>query len=498
MFREFVNKIQKHRNYFILAVACLVGLSLGTISVFLSSFWVLLGLLGLGAVILSLFKPEIGVLLILVTTSTIVFEEKLPLIPIGIGSLNIPDVFFLGLLGWILIRILVEKKFKIVHTPIDLPLLVFLGLIVISTFLAMYKKDITYSTGIRGIREISYLATFFIVTNLIRKKEQFKLLFNGLIFLTIVVALAMVAQFILGSSVSLFPGRIESLYTQGETFTDITRVLPPGQSLIMVMFIVLVVLLMINKKDKPQFILIGEVGLIGLAVVITFNRNFWVSIIAAMAVFAVVIGWKIRAKLIRWSVIIFLSIVVFLTPFMVFAPTSKLVRVVSAAVERLSTISSTQVVNEGSIQFRIIEMEYAIPVIASHPFLGIGLGNNYRPFDNRLDSSTSDWRYLIHNSHFWLIMMSGWFGYLCFAWFSFSVVYRGLKHWESIPDPFEKAIVLGFSLAYIGVLIGSLVNPIFQQWFWTGLLGVLWGMNEVILKDRAKNRLALEGIPVEQ
>ena len=87
-----------------LVVAGGTGLLLSAASLWFSPLWTL-GALAMGGLILATFKrPEIALLGILIATSSIVFENRLPLIPIGIGSLHIPDVILLALLGLIALR----------------------------------------------------------------------------------------------------------------------------------------------------------------------------------------------------------------------------------------------------------------------------------------------------------------------------------------------------------------------------------------------------------
>jgi hypothetical protein len=35
-------------------------------------------------------------------------------------------------------------------------------------------------------------------------------------------------------------------------------------------------------------------------------------------------------------------------------------------------------------------------------------------------------------------------------------------------------------LTYLGVIVGSIVNPMFMQWYWTPIIGIMMGTNEVI------------------
>jgi hypothetical protein len=45
-----------------------------------------------------------------------------------------------------------------------------------------------------------------------------------------------------------------------------------------------------------------------------------------------------------------------------------------------------------------------------------------------------------------------------------------------------RAVMLGFSLVYLAVLIAAVANSTFMQWRWTPVIGIIMGINEVILR----------------
>jgi hypothetical protein len=44
-----------------------------------------------------------------------------------------------------------------------------------------------------------------------------------------------------------------------------------------------------------------------------------------------------------------------------------------------------------------------------------------------------------------------------------------------------RGVVLGFTLVYLAILIAATVNSTFVQWRWTPVIGIIMGINEVIL-----------------
>lgn len=462
-----------------------IGLFLGVASLLLSPLWVIVGLIGIGSAFVILKRPEVGLLAILAMTSTILFEDRLPLIPIGIGSLNIPDVPLLVLLALIIIRCIAEPKFRFIHTPLDLPLLIFVGMALLSTVAAMSTSSLPVKEALRGFRLISYYLTFFIVTNLVRREKQVLLLVGGMVLFATIVAAAMMAQFVIGTSFNLFPGRVETLVTQGITYGSVTRVLPPGQSLIMFGFIILWVSLAIDNSRLRSIVRFLQAGLVSLAVILTFNRSFYVLGGLALAGLAWLLRAQDKRRLLLWSALAAL-LGAFVLALALVQSVPQIEGLVQGTLARISTFTSIDTLQEGSLNFRYIENSYAIPQIASHPFIGLGLRAAYRPLDLRLDyysqSQLISFRSYIHNGHFWVLMDSGWLGYLGLIWFSITFILRGLKKWSSIPNTRMRAIMLACVLTAVGVPVVNIVNPIYMNWIWIPVLGIIMGTGETILR----------------
>jgi O-antigen ligase len=475
-----------------LAIACGVGLSLGVACLSFSPLWALAALAGISIAFATLKRPEIVLLGILTATSSIVFEETLPLIPIGVGSLHIPDLLILASLSLIVLRWLVEPDFKIVRTPLDLSLLAFWCMALLSTFIGIFRSSVEFRMAIRAIRVVTYYLTFFIVTNLMREDRQLRFLLRGLFLLGTIVAAAMVAQFLLGGSLPILPGRIATLVTQGKSYQGVTRIVVPGRSLLLVVFITATATLVLDRLRMISTLKFLQWGLLGLALILTFLRSYWVAIGAALFLLAYLARGQDRQRLIGWGIlVVFLAAIVLLLVFG--EPESGVARLVSASLARLGTLGSSETVRESSLQGRYIENKYALHQIMSHPLIGLGLGARYRPWDPELDRVRTDHsgfdpRTHMHNGHLWIIVKTGLLGYLCLMWLSLAFLWRGFKYWRAIPAPQMRGVALGFTLAYLGVLIAAVVNSTFIQWRWTPVIGIMMGINEVALRKTTLER----------
>ena len=487
MFSRFSGKsFAINDTFFQIVVGSCVGLTLGLAFYWFSALQVFVGVILLLSAYAILKRPEIALLGILVMTSSVIYEDQLPRLSVGI-SFHVPDILLLGALGIIGIRWLVEPEFKLIRTPLDWSLLFFLIVPIFTTVVAYYRGPVNLVLARRAFRVFSYYLTFFLVTNLVRERYQLDFLLKGIYILATIVAVAIVLQFILGSSMQILPGRVETLATQDTMYEGITRVLPPGWSVVLVSFIVLLSMLILEKTTSLSWLKFVQAGILGMAMIFTFLRSYWAVLMMVFLLMFYLFKGKYRKKLITVG-----SIAIFLATSVLFLvslnPDSRSAKLVAASIVRFTTIfdNDTFQGQDSSLNWRRVENGYAIPAIESNLWVGLGLSFRYRPWDPRVDrpdpsSQYYDFRRHIHNGHLWILLQSGLLGYLSLIWLSAHFLWRGFRNWRHVPDVKLKSVVLGFSLAYLAVFIAAVTNSSFTQWRWTPLLGIMMGINEVIL-----------------
>ncbi len=467
-----------HPAVHLVAAGCL-GAALGASVLRFSPVLVLAALAGGLLALLVLRRPEVGLLGIVVATSTVLASDALPPVSMGIGSLLVPDVILLALLGVIVVRKLAERDFRVLDSPLSAPLLALFGIALLSTFVGVAQGSVPISAVVREGRILSYYLTFFIVIALVREARQINLLVGGLLLLATAVAVTMIAQAAAGDTLRFLPGRTEVLETQDVVYSGVTRVLPPGQSLVLAGFLLALTVLLVEPFGPSKLARFFQAGLLGAAVLLTFNRSFWVAVILALGILALVADRPIRQRGVGWAIFALAAAVAILLP-LSGDEESPPARAASAAIDRLETLTSEQTIGESSLQFRYVENSYAIPQILSHPLVGLGLGASYRPLLPDLDYGDDRTNY-IHNGHFWVMLKAGPLGYLALVWASVLFLSRSFRHWREAPEPRHRAIVLAFALIYVGVLVGSIVNPMLSQVYWAPVIGIMMGVSEVIL-----------------
>jgi O-antigen ligase len=163
-------------------------------------------------------------------------------------------------------------------------------------------------------------------------------------------------------------------------------------------------------------------------------------------------------------------------------------RLLKGSWDRLSTVGSsgTFTGSDPNYDYRRIENGYAFAAIREQPLLGRGLGASFRPLDPRLDwrdeKGLHDLSNHLHNAHLGVVVQSGLLGYACLVWLSVVVVRRGLSGWRTVPNDRMRAIVLGFTLVYLTLLIAAGANSLFVLSYWTPVIGIIIGVNEAVLR----------------
>ena len=220
------------------------------------------------------------------------------------------------------------------------------------------------------------------------------------------------------------------------------------------------------------------VPLLAIGLAFTFSRAVWVSVAVSVGVGVLFSTSNERKNLLLLfcaSVLIGAMAITLLG--MLLPEISKLTNVLYLRGSSLFT--GKQIGYSSSWQWRIRENEYALATITQHPLLGIGPGNHYRPDfflgGDRLPG-------FVHNGYYFILVDLGLAGFVPFAWFTVAYLFRGYRFRTIIHDRVLAPLAFGFTLSYVAILIASIAEPTFMYWYWTPVLGVMLGINEVIYR----------------
>lgn len=481
------NPPSNHFRYtlFMLSISIFVGIFLGMAIAFSSPGIVFLGLAVVFAMILVLKNPVWGILGYISLTSTVIGSDANPGVFLGFGHIYLTDIILFALLALIGWELLTRLEAKFVRTPLDVPLLIFIGVTLVSATIAMIRGTVTLQGVLGPARNTLGLLLFFAVTNLVKTDKQVKLLQGGGLVFAWVVSVVMVIQYFIGTNLPFLPGRVEVLYTEGTRFYGVTRILPPGQSVIFAVFVITCSIWFFNNKNSGNIILPLSIILCGIGVLLTFMRHLWGALLIIFLIMLLVSNRKeIQRILLRG----FSSFAVMLVGvyFVMNYTGSSGSDLVTSTTDRIFSLlrPDTYEDPDSSLRWRDFENYYASRQIIKHPLIGIGLGTQYRPWVPGRDHEGFDGREIIHNGFYWLLLYTGGVGFVSMMGVMIAAIVRGFKYWRATPD---GAVVLGSSLAVIGILMGNWVEPLVTEWYWAAVTATLMGVNELSIRSISKS-----------
>ena len=476
-----------------LGTGMLVALSVIVATYYFEKWKLAVGLVGgVAFVLVTMWRPEYGVLALVGLTNGLVSTNWLPLLPVGPFSLHLQDIILgLLLLLWGL-RVTTWPGYARRRTPLSLPLALFLGAIVISAANGIVLHQLSANTVLRRGRCLILWIAFFPVLDLVRDRASLTRLLIGLWVLSMVLALGVVFRLIYPSFMPfLLPVDVESLRTMGTEITGVSRVFQYRGGTVLYAMIP-VTLAMLAFREGLQFW--QKTALIGLLILFlnwllfSFQRSLWLTTMLNGGLLLLLIPGRPRWQLVQALLPLVLLVLLCGILYWHLAPHSA-ERLVYGLVNRFSSLGTDVTHRDDSVTWRIVETKYGMASFLRHPLFGIGIGNEYRPpFEREIWWNEFGLRWFIHNSYLWLAVMMGLVGLVPFLALCFVYVARGLAFWRTIADASLRAVYLGLTLGFLGQMISNIAQPTFLDGPPQHIYPVMMALNEVILHITRQER----------
>jgi len=464
----------KSRSTRQIGAALALGILLGYAALVLGPLLVLSGMMGLILLIVAFTNPEIVILVVLCFVSGLIPARFNPRISLLVAHLQGSDLLLIGLLSVVVFRSLTDKTFRYVKTPLDTPLLLFYGAVVVAVGTCVFRFGINFSDATSEARILMYYLIFFAVTNLVRTRTQLLRLIQGVFSISLLVATTMILQTVLGRSLLLMDG---SILRSGER---LIRFFHPGTTAIYITLITLICDMALRKHVRCRWLRPLQLLVLGLGLLLVLDRNLLISGTVSLVVSILILRESQRSRL-AGNLLLAAGIAVGVAGAFVISENKSLVlfapKYLITFLDRMSRMFSGAILtSEENLLPRWVEIRYAWAHIVEHPIFGIGLWNTYRPPFEVGDTL----RRYIHNAYVWIWLKTGLLGLVPFLWLSVRFLWRGFQHWRDVQDDFLRAASLGFTLAYLGMMISNLVAPFFVQDWSLAIFGVMLGINELI------------------
>jgi heptosyltransferase-3/putative inorganic carbon (HCO3(-)) transporter len=344
-------------------------------------------------------------------------------------AFNVEEHLFFAFLLLALGTAWIEGKSMWVPTPIDLPLLLFVGWVLLSIPFAV---DPAYSFG-EWRKLISSVLVFYWVMLVLRKNENQKVfsIFLGTVVLGVVVqcGYSLIEFVVQGGS---WKHRIIRATAPFSGFQELTTY--------MVMVIpLLIVTIMVSVKWWQRLISYGAVGLALAAQVFTYTRAGWLGMLAQG------IGFGIFTKRHAIRLALFISLAcACLGLFFIF---------------QMGYHKST--FDPLTLNSRLEVWELGVQEMLKQPIFGLGFGiNTFEPWID--DMPHGGGRIHLHNTFLMVGVGSGWPALILFIWVLVNAIQSLLNQASKMTDSLRFGIMVGAALMVLGFTVRNLFDYMFK------------------------------------
>ncbi len=351
-------------------------------------------------------------------------------------------------------------------TPMDRPLLLLLGALLLSTFLS---PDV--STSLAGYRKLWLVGAFFVTYHLVRKPQEGWWLVSLLVIVAIgVAAYGIVQHFtgidlakqIVGKKSTLTPfwlGQEEGFRIKGLSPSGITY----AHSLAFPLTFLTVRLFASDLRWKERLVLLGGWGLLIFALLFSLTRGVWLAYLVVLGVLGVIKGGKAVLAVGACGVLLGLS----------------LLGAGSGVRERVTQIFDLKA-NVGRSQI----WQANLDMIKDRPWFGWGYGN-YRKFRDPYYQRypEADTTAHAHNNFLQMWVDGGLVGLSAFLFLFWVILRAGWQAYYLLPAGAEplRSLTLGSTLSILGFLLGGLTQYNFGD---AEVVIVFWATVGIVMRVR--------------
>ena len=343
-----------------------------------------------------------------------------------------------GIILWFL-RLQVDKNFKLRSLPYDLPTILFFVISAASVIFSPVKSfELFYNFfSLAGI----YILTYVLVGQNIRTPEQIKFLIKGIGASAVFVVFCGFFQYIFGVDIA------DMKWIDGEAFPELRKrvfsTLENPNILAGYLDVMICIALGLLAKfgDKKQKILLAVAILLMTAcLAMTYSRGAFLTLAIIFVIYGVIQDWRI------------LIIFTLLIGIIIFSDTTFSNRIISIFTDTLDS-------SEG---LRIGIWVSTIPMIADHPFAGVGWGayQFIYPQYNYYLADTSITIFHAHNLYLNTAAEVGIVGAMAYFWYFFGTMFMALDLRSN-----RRYVLITSTAEFISLKIWEMLCKFFNEHF---------------------------------
>ena len=388
------------------------------------------------------------------------------------------DATALALVALVVARGLAGQRVELPRWPITGPLLAFAGCAAFSALYALVWQAVSPSFVLAELRPAAYAAVCAAVGSLLWRRGQLVRLAVGLYLVADLTAAAVILQQFKGGKALLLPGmeaggwQIDALGGSATLFGGV-RIVPPGHVLLFLLSIVAFCLLLSPLRSAARWACGLQFAFLNLALLLTYTRAQWIASVVALGLACLLMPATARRRLAR---LVFAALgpgvlVAGLAVAGLLGSGSRAGHGIDALFARASSLAAPgETLDSTSLQWRVFEIGEALKSIAEHPWLGVGLGNDYRPRtllggeargDPRVTRFGGDTRLtrFMHNGYLYVATKAGLPALAVLGWFAVALLVVGGRAYVAAPDAPPKALALAVICTFAGFLEWTFFEP---------------------------------------
>lgn len=395
----------------------------------------------------------------------------------GANSLGIQDLLFFALLMTVFLKLFSGRKNAIERSAPTVLLTVFLILGLLGVVNAVFTGT-GFHLAAREAREFFLYIIYFMVLSLSPSDSNVKKLTNIVVAMAVLASLFSILQIFLGDKIAFLYGKVGTLNTLDSAVEGVERIGSGGLATINLAFFICLSILL-QKIDKKYLVIFG---ILSIAILVSFNRGTWLSIILALMFLYPFVERKLKSGYLKIFIILGVSGVLIFGAGFLGVLGQKMELYTVAGIDRFASLMPGQVEEDGSVQGRLKETEIVFKKAMERPLFGYGLGaitqDNFMQggvYSIQVDS----WGY-VHNGYLYILFKLGFTGLFIFLLFIIVFISRAVRFLHSIQDARLKPVYLGSLLFIVSIVPHSVASPRIMEGKYIIIIALALGLIELI------------------
>jgi O-antigen ligase len=388
-------------------------------------------------------------------------------VPRNAGGLPLDDLAAATILGLVVLYGATGRRIAVRWWPVSGPFLVLFGAACFSALYAVVWKGVPTNLALGELRPTLYGAACILGGTLIIRRSQVVALVAGIFVIADLTTAVVLLQQWVGTNNPLFNAMETSTWQvnsqiDGASAFGAVRIVPPGHVMVYLAALWAFALVLDNRRAlRWRLLLAAQFLFLNFGLVLTYTRAQWIASAIAIALMVVFLPRQ-QKKLLGKYVLAIVPVLLIAGCVMAATPGSAGATLVTALADRASSIfAPDQTLSSASLEWRLFETAAAEASIRSHPWLGVGLGNDYRSM-TILQGEARGWLYdlagtsrltrFVHNSYLYMTVKMGLPTLGVFAWFALSYLVIGVRTVRRVSSTWSKLLLMPCVFGFAGLL----------------------------------------------